>query len=304
MSGRDGEESAGEGAREAAGAVVPPGMGTVHRSAILGHVLGGASGGVGEKHDPGRPAVRCGSGGRRRDGLVGRRCTHGRSVTGNVPCQDENGPIRSPGGRRRRERRLRARASRAGEHSGRGATGKHVHLEESDLGDVSRGGERAQPAVSVSKHLPAEILAEHNRNAERVQVIEARPVLTLTVSDRPNRCRSAILSTASWRWNDRGTSSSTSRTRPPRSPTSVSNDTEYWFWVRDKKQKALYYGNYGEASKSPVAVSFESDWTNEAMGLRVIPEAEVAEISVEPCEPDARPVPPTLTSRGARRIAE
>ena len=145
------------------------------------------------------------------------------------------------------------------------------------VGDLARPD---PPLAPISSTKAAEILAEHNRNAERIQVIDAKPSLAITVYEKPNQPPS------NYSVNGRMTME-----RPKNFKLEIfttastvadfgSNDSEYWFWVRDMTQKAIYYCNYDDTGASPLAATFQPDWIIEAMGLRVIPEAEAAEIKI------------------------
>ena len=55
-----------------------------------------------------------------------------------------------------------------------------------------------------------------------------------------------------------------------------SNDREFWFWVKDNKDKAIYVCEYDSSGESPLASALQPDWIVESMGLRVIPDDEAA----------------------------
>ncbi len=59
-----------------------------------------------------------------------------------------------------------------------------------------------------------------------------------------------------------------------------SNDEKFWVWVRSP-EKAIYVGKYNANGTMPPGLLFEPDWVIEAMGLRLIPDDEMAEITVE-----------------------
>ncbi len=59
-----------------------------------------------------------------------------------------------------------------------------------------------------------------------------------------------------------------------------SNDREFWFWWnQNNRDKAIYVCDYDGSGPSPLAAAMQPDWIVEAMGLREIPEAEVASLS-------------------------
>jgi hypothetical protein len=149
------------------------------------------------------------------------------------------------------------------------------------VGDLARPD---PPLATQSSTDAVAILAEHNRNAGRIQVVEARPALTITVSERPNRPTSYSVDGRLAMERPRNFKLDISHTTSKIADIG-SNDVEYWFWVKDKAQKAIYYCNYDEAGSSPLAATFQPDWIIEAMGLRIIPQAEAAEIVVTPGPP-------------------
>jgi hypothetical protein len=146
------------------------------------------------------------------------------------------------------------------------------------VGELARPGPTLVPSTAKA----AEILTEHNRNAERIQVLRAKPDLTVTVHD-PGRVRRDTSHPLSGRL----------AMEQPRNFKLVlyhsaagtigdigSNEGEYWFWIKEKTQKSIYYCTYDEADANPQAVSFQPEWIKEAMGLRVISEEEASEITV------------------------
>lgn len=120
----------------------------------------------------------------------------------------------------------------------------------------------------------AELLVEHNRNAERVQSIEAKPSINVAgrrlsfgasgrmALERPRNFK-LVMSAGLSEVADIG-----------------SNDKEFWFWVKDMPEKAVYFCNYEDEGSNNLAVGFQPDWIVEALGLRVIPETEMADITV------------------------
>ena len=169
-------------------------------------------------------------------------------------------------------RSLRPRHARAA-----GASARRVRLPDGRRRQPRRGPTRSPPASTESA---AELLAEHNRNAERDP--EPRGAARRSSSAEPaGRRRPA---TASWRWSGRGTSSSTLRSRlGTTSPTSARTTSEFWFWVKDKHGE----GRSTTATTTRPAPArwpptFQPDWIIEALGLRVIPDEEAAEIKVTP----------------------
>jgi hypothetical protein len=149
------------------------------------------------------------------------------------------------------------------------------------VGDLARPG----PLLTPSNTSVAAILAEHNRNAERIQVMQARPDLTVTMKERSKRDSTHPLTGRMALEQPRNFKLELYHSVQSKVGDLGSNDTEYWFWIKDKTQRALYFCKYDEADANPQAVAFQPDWIKEAMGLRVIPEEEAAQINVTTAEP-------------------
>jgi hypothetical protein len=140
---------------------------------------------------------------------------------------------------------------------------------------------RPGPALAANTANVPAILAEHNRNAERIQVVRAMPVLTATYKDRDRLNRDVALNGKMAIEQPRNFKLQLDHTSGKVGDLG-SNETEYWFWINppNKTQRALYYCNYDEGEANAQAVAFQPDWIKEAMGLRVIPEDEAADITV------------------------
>jgi hypothetical protein len=137
---------------------------------------------------------------------------------------------------------------------------------------------RPEPIAPPSSLSARELIAEHNRNAKRIQSFEARPSITIRSEqvsggvsgklalERPRNFKLDIFHTGG-KVADLG-----------------SNDTEFWFWMKDSKQRAIYYCDYDDLASGSLAATFQTfqpDWIIEAMGLRIIPDEEVDEITVK-----------------------
>jgi hypothetical protein len=143
---------------------------------------------------------------------------------------------------------------------------------------------RPGPPIAASSANVGAILAEHNRNAERIQVMRARPDLTVTLRERGKRDSTHPLNGRLVLEQPRNFKLELYHSVQSQVGDLGSNETEYWFWIKDKSQ-ALYYCKYEDADANPQAVAFQPDWIKEAMGLRVIPEEEAAQITVTSAEP-------------------
>jgi hypothetical protein len=115
------------------------------------------------------------------------------------------------------------------------------------------------------------VIAEHNRNAERIETLEAAPSMTVSAGrkgygvnghmalERPRNFKLELSHTGT-EVADIG-----------------SNDEKFWFWIRDNGDKAVYFCNYEDADDSALATTLQPDWIVEALGLRVIPEEEMGD---------------------------
>ena len=119
-------------------------------------------------------------------------------------------------------------------------------------------------------------VAEHNKNAERIQTLEAKP--TIGVSGRVMRAhangRLALerphnfkleLSSVKGKEADLG-----------------SNDEEFWFWV--SSEKSIYWCKYADLNSSALAITYQPDWIIESLGLKPITPDEAAKIRVQKAE--------------------
>jgi hypothetical protein len=144
---------------------------------------------------------------------------------------------------------------------------------------------REEPAPPKATLTAAEVIREHNRTAERIESLEARPSITVTSSEgggvvqgnmaleRPRNFSLVLFGGPSrMKMADIG-----------------SNDEEFWFWVKDRNTKEYYFCEYDETGKSPLATTLQPELIVEALGLRVIPEAESAGCTIQP-----GPTPGTL----------
>ncbi len=128
----------------------------------------------------------------------------------------------------------------------------------------------------------SELLEEHNRNAEKIQTFKAKPAITVTdadnrslrvdgymVMERPRNFRLKLKAPVGFsEVADIG-----------------SNEEEFWFWMKqfeEKGKRAIYFSKYDESGENPLAATFQPDWIVEALGFRVIPDDEMAEMTVKP----------------------
>jgi hypothetical protein len=118
-------------------------------------------------------------------------------------------------------------------------------------------------------------IAEHNRNAERIQSLEARP--SIRVADRrrliPMDGKMALERPRNFRLE-------LSSLNNPKADIG-SNDDEFWFWVSNSDDPSIYWCKYSELKSSALAASYQPDWIIEAMGLKPISPEEKDDIRVQ-----------------------
>jgi hypothetical protein len=116
-------------------------------------------------------------------------------------------------------------------------------------------------------------VAEHNRNVERIQSLEARPTVSLggrmraaadgrLAMERPRNFKLELLSAGS-----------------PRADIG-SNDEEFWFWMQDDPEKSINWCRYEDVASSAVPISYQPDWIIAALGLKAISAEEAAGIKI------------------------
>jgi hypothetical protein len=118
-------------------------------------------------------------------------------------------------------------------------------------------------------------VVEHNRNAERVQSLQASPTIAVkgkvmtALADgrmalvRPHNFSLLLKSHGATKANI------------------GSNAEEFWFWVQNDNDKSIYWCDYSELESSALAVTYQPDWIIEALGLQPISREEAAQIKVE-----------------------
>jgi hypothetical protein len=132
-----------------------------------------------------------------------------------------------------------------------------------------------RPGLSQTSFDLEEFVAEHNRNAEAIQSLEARPSIFASMEKhRPvhvdgrialERPRNFDLTLSSFGRNvgDIG-----------------SNDEKFWFWISNKDQPYIYWCGYDQLEASALPVTYQPDWIIEALGLKPITPEEAAAIRV------------------------
>jgi hypothetical protein len=138
---------------------------------------------------------------------------------------------------------------------------------------VSRGRPDLVPPVAT---LPvAQMVEDHNRNAALVRSLEAAPTVSVnsvrmggTMSGRMAlvRPRDFRLSLDSHRGREADIGS---------------NEQEFWIWSARSDPKEFYVGHYDANGETSSELILKPEWIIEAMGLRVIPQAEARGVTVE-----------------------
>ena len=116
-----------------------------------------------------------------------------------------------------------------------------------------------------------EFVAEHNRNADRIQTLEAKP--TIGVSGRMKGRADGRLAME----RPRNFKLELTSLRAPEADIG-SNDEEFWFWLHDEKK--IYWCNYDDVDSSALAVTYQPNWIIAALGLKSITPEEAAGIKV------------------------
>ncbi len=125
----------------------------------------------------------------------------------------------------------------------------------------------------------AEVIREHNRTAERIESLEAHPSITVTSPDFNGVVQGAMAM-------ERPRNFSLVLTGGPmriKAADIGSNDDEFWFWVKSRaRTKEYYFCEYDETGKSPLATTLQPELIVEALGLRIIPEADAVGCTIQP----------------------
>jgi hypothetical protein len=177
---------------------------------------------------------------------------------------------------------------------------RHVLLAMAALGlggcvALNRGSiaPRARPLAERTFELD-EFIADHNRNAESIKSLEAKPTIGVkgklmkAQADgrlgmvRPRNFKLELKSMGQTKANI------------------GSNDDEFWFWVQSDEDRSIYWCNYADLESSALAVTYQPDSIIEALGLKPITPEEADGIKIErTTDPNASALvfPPTK-SRG------
>lgn len=156
---------------------------------------------------------------------------------------------------------------------------------------------RQAPLASRPQFDVQELVADHNRNAERIVSIQAKPSLSVSKGRRPAGGADGFLAL------ERPRNFRLEVTHAGGSLADIgSNDQNFWIWIKDNDKKATYYCDYDETGNSPLSpATMQPDWITEALGLRQITAEEAAGITVTR---DKNPDTLILTHRPIRAAGE
>jgi hypothetical protein len=133
------------------------------------------------------------------------------------------------------------------------------------------------PSPTPSSFDVARFVADYNRNAERIQSLEAKPSIRLATSKRQlreyhldgrmalERPRNFELQLAAF-----------SATKADIG----SNDQEFWFWVSNDEDKSIYWCNHEDLGSNTLPLGYQPDWIIAALGLKPISPEEAERIQL------------------------
>ncbi len=134
----------------------------------------------------------------------------------------------------------------------------------------------AAPGLAAHKAFDLDdFVAEHNRNAENVQTLEAqRLAIHAMIGRHPANVNGRMALERPRNFKLELSSFGTTKADIG------SNDEEFWYWLSNKEQPYVYWCNYADVETSSLAVTYQPEWIVEALGLRPIPPEEAAMIRV------------------------
>jgi hypothetical protein len=135
---------------------------------------------------------------------------------------------------------------------------------------------KARPVAERTFDLDG-FVAEHNRNAESIESLEAKPTIGLRSKLRRGQGdgRLAMVRPRNFKLEIYSTVAN-------RSLANIgSNDEEFWFSVQSSEDPSIYWCKYSELESSALSVAFQPDWIIEAIGLKPITPEEADGIRVE-----------------------
>jgi hypothetical protein len=158
---------------------------------------------------------------------------------------------------------------------------RHVLLAMAALGlggcvALNRGSiaPRVRPVAERTFDLDA-FIADHNRNAESIKSLEAKP--TILVKGRLMKAQADGRLGMVRPRNFKLELKSMGQTKA----NIGSNDEEFWFWVQSDDDRSIYTCNYADVESSALAVTYQPDWIIGSLGLQPITPEEADGIKVE-----------------------
>jgi hypothetical protein len=135
---------------------------------------------------------------------------------------------------------------------------------------------KQEPPIPRETVTVKRFIDQHNKNASAIQSLSAEPRIVVSSTEEPGGKRvNGRLDME----RPRGFRLMLSQSIAGRVADIGSNDEEFWFWVKDNKDKAIYFCSYKDVSASQLAVTYQPDWIIEAMGLREIDPREASTIA-------------------------
>ncbi len=126
-----------------------------------------------------------------------------------------------------------------------------------------------------------EFIAEHNRNAQRIQSLEARPSISLATSKAKRRIGEYHLDGRMVLERPRNFELQLTAFGAMKQVADIgSNDQEFWFWVSNDEEKSIYWCNYEDEGSSVLPMAYQPDWIIAALGLKPISPDEAEQIQV------------------------
>jgi hypothetical protein len=142
----------------------------------------------------------------------------------------------------------------------------------------SGGLKRTEPPVTKETITTARIINQHNKNAATIQSLMATPSIIFAAEDAKGRAKSYKVNGRMAMERERDFRLEISSTLNKQADIG-SNAKEFWFWVNDNPDNAIYVCDHDQVNASPMAVTMQPDWIMEAMGLREISEREARTIN-------------------------
>ena len=126
------------------------------------------------------------------------------------------------------------------------------------LATLSAAGCRTASMGSIAHNRPPEVrpqstfdlqefVAEHNQNAERIQSLEAKPAITVTMGPQGDAKSGAVVGHLAV---ERPRNFKLELSHSMSNIADIgSNDERFWFWFQNKKDKSVYYCDYTELTR-------------------------------------------------------